>query len=396
MNGLLPVAEAQARLLALAAPLPIEPVPLIEAAGRHAAAAVIAGRSQPAVDLSAMDGYALRFADRPGPWTVVGESAAGRGLDRPLGAGEAARIFTGAPLPTGADTVLLQEEAARDGDRLALAGAGPAGAGEHVRSAGSDFREGAPLIEPGQRLNPARIALAATGGHGTLAVRRRARVALLSTGDELVPPGMPAPPPLLPASNGPMLAALLAGRPVEIVREAIVADRLDALAAAFAEAARIADVVVTTGGVSVGDHDLVRPALLQAGATLDFWKVAMRPGKPLMAGRLGGAVILGLPGNPVSAFVTAQLFLLPLLRHLGGDPAPLPPIRRLRLAAPLGATGDRADYVRARIAAEGAAPLASRDSAMLAELARADILIARPPHAPPARKGEYCDVHDLA
>lgn len=396
MSVLLPVAEAQARLLALAAPLPIEPAPLVEATGRFAAEAVIARRSQPSVHLSAMDGYALRFADMPGPWTVVGQSAAGRGLDRALTAGQAARIFTGAPLPVGADTVLLQEEAARDGDRLTLAGDGPTGAGDDVRHVGSDFAEGARLIEPGHLLNPARIALAAMGGHGTLAVPRRVRIALLSTGDELVPPGTPAPPPLLPASNGPMLAALLAGRPVEIMRETIVPDRLDALVAAFAEAATIADVVVTTGGVSVGDHDLVRPALLQAGATLDFWKVAMRPGKPLMAGRLGRAILLGLPGNPVSAFVTAHLFLLPLIRHLGCDPAPLPPVRRLALTAPLGPTRERADYLRARIVAEGVAPLASRDSALLAELARADGLIARPAHAPPANEGEYCDVHDLA
>lgn len=393
---MLGVAEAQARLLALAEVLPVEEAPLADAAGRFLAAPVIARRTQPAADLSAMDGYAIRFAELPGPWEVVGESAAGRGLDRALAAFQAARIFTGAPVPTGADTILVQEEAMREGSRLLLSGDGPASHGQSVRSAGSDFREGETLIAAGALLTPARIALAATGGYGALPVPRRPRIALLSTGDELVPPGAPTFEASLPASNGPMLAALLAGRPLEARDHGIVPDRLDRLAAAFLVAAASADIVVTTGGVSVGDHDLVRPALERAGAALDFWRVAMRPGKPLMAGRLGDAIVLGLPGNPVSAFVTALLFLLPLTRHLAGDPAPLPHTVRLPLRTGLPATGGRAEYFRARLVDGGVEPLSSRDSAALVELASADALIARPPHSPAAAATESCDVLMLA
>ena len=299
--SLLALAEAQARLLALAAPLPIERVPLADAIGLYAAEPVVALRNQPAANLSAMDGYAIRFAELPGPWAVIGESAAGRGLDRALGPHEAARIFTGAPLPEGADAILIQEEAARDGATLSLAGEGPLRAGWSVRPRGSDFAEGTTLIEPGLPLTPARLALAAIGGHGAIAVRRRPRVAILSTGDELVPPGARAEGVMLPGSNGIMLAAMLTGSPATACDRGIVPDRLEALADAFAAAAAGADIVVTTGGVSVGDHDLVRPALERIGARVEFWRVALRPGKPLMAGMLGETIVLGLPGNPVSA-----------------------------------------------------------------------------------------------
>ena len=394
--SLLAVEEAQARLLALAAPLPIEQAGLVDAVGRRAAADVIARRAQPAADLSAMDGYALRFAELPGPFTVVGESRAGAALARALGPNEAARIFTGAPLPPGADTILVQEEATRDGATLHLAGEGPPRHGAHVRYQGSDFLARDLLIGTGERLTSACIALAAMGGHGTLPVRRRPRVRILSTGDELVAPGEPTPGVMLPASNGPMLAALLAGVPAEVRDGGILPDRLDALVAGFTAAAREADVIVTTGGASVGDHDLVRPALAQAGAALDFWRVRMRPGKPLMAGRLGDTIVLGLPGNPVSAFVTAWLFLLPLLAHLGGDPDPLPRPLRMPLGAPLPAVGTRTDYVRATITDGMAMPLGGQDSAALATLARADALIVRTGAAPPAARGDPVEVHRIA
>ena len=307
---MIPVAEAQARLLALAPPLPIEQAPLGEAAGRWTAETILARRHQPAADLSAMDGYALRFAELPGPWRVVGESAAGAGFDHPLRPGEAARIFTGAPVPEGADTILIQEEATREGDSLRLTGDAPSHRGLHIRMRGSDFAADAALIDTGALLTPPRLALAAIGGHGTIPVRRRARVALISTGDELVAAGAPTPGVMLPASNAPMLAAMLDPRRVAVSDRGIVPDRIEALTEAFLRAAQDADVIVTTGGASVGDRDLVHPALEAAGASLDFWRVAMRPGKPLMAGRLGGSIVLGLPGNPVSAFVTARLFLL--------------------------------------------------------------------------------------
>jgi len=392
---LLSVAEAQARLIGLASPLAIETVPLGAAAGRWAAEDIPALRTQPAADLSAMDGYAIRFAELPGPWTVVGESAAGGGLGHALLPGEAARIFTGAPLPAGADTVLVQEEAAREDDQLRLDGEGPAKAGQHIRRAGSDFATGTTLVSAGEALTPARIALAAIGGHGLLPVRRRPRIVLISTGDELVPPGAPAEGVRLPASNGPMLAALLASRPAEIEDRGIVRDDLDAIAAAFRDAAG-ADIIVTTGGASVGDHDLVRPALEKAGAALDFWRVAMKPGKPLMAGRLNDAIVLGLPGNPVSAFITARLFLLPLIAHMLGASEPLPASTLARLDGDLPATGKRAEYVRAIRTETGVRPLRGQDSAALLAFASADALIARPPDAPPAPAGEMVDVLPLA
>jgi molybdopterin molybdotransferase len=394
--SLLPVGEAQARLLALASALPVEHVSLVEAVGRHAAQDVLAKRVQPAADLSAMDGYAIRFAELPGPWEVVGESRAGAGYDRALAPGEAARIFTGAPVPDGADTVLVQEEAAREGATLRLDGEGPAVQGYHVRRAGSDFAAGERLVAAGERLTPARIALAAMGGHGRLAVARRPRVTIISTGDELVVPGGLTNGVALPASNGPMLAALLAGLPAVVRDGGILPDRLEALTAGFASAVEDADIIVTTGGASVGDHDLVRPALAAAGADLDFWRVKMRPGKPLMAGRLGKAIVLGLPGNPVSAFATAFLFLLPLVRHLIGDPDPLPKTEPMPLAGPLPKVGERTDYLRGLITPEGVLPLSGQDSAALAMLARADALIVRAGEAPPAPVGQIVDIVRIA
>ncbi|PXA85085.1 molybdopterin molybdenumtransferase MoeA [Nostoc sp. 3335mG] len=393
--SLLPVPQAQARLLALASPLPIETVPLVDAVGRWAAADVRARRDQPACDLSAMDGYAIRYAERPGPWTVVGESAAGAGYDRPLGVYEAARIFTGAPVPEGADCVLVQEEAARDGDRLFMSGEGPRRIGGNIRPKAMDFAREALLIAAGTRIDARHVALAGIGGYGTIAVRRRPRIALISTGDELVPLGAPTPGAKLPASNAAMLAALLAGRPADVRDHGVVPDDLDRITQAFRDAAAQADIIVTTGGVSVGDRDLVRPALEQAGAALDFWRVAMRPGKPLLAGTLGGAVVLGLPGNPVSSYVTACLFLLPLIAQMGGAADPLPATRTVTLGAALPANGERQDYLRARIEEGRAFAPDGQDSAALVALAAADGLIVRPPHVPAAKIGDSAEMLDL-
>jgi len=387
--SLLPVAEAQARLFALATPVAAETVPLDDAIGRWTAAPVPALRTQPWADLSAMDGYALRFAELPGPFVVVGESAAGRVLDRALKPGEAARIFTGAAMPAGADVVLLQEEARREGDRLWRDGEGPARAGSHVRIAGSDFRSGEILIAAGERLGPAHLGLAALAGHGFLPVRRRVRVALIATGDELAAPGAALVEGVLPASNGPMLRGLLAGLPVEIVDLGILPDRLDVLTAAFA--AVDADILVTTGGASVGDHDLVRPALDAAGADIDFWRIAMKPGKPLMAGRLRDMVALGLPGNPVSAFVTATLFLKPLVAALSGAASPAPVTLPGILGGNVPPISNRAEYLRATITDGRLVPVATQDSAALRALTSAGALIARQPHAPAAQAGDSCE-----
>ncbi|WP_380877726.1 molybdopterin molybdenumtransferase MoeA [Sphingomonas sp. DBB INV C78] len=396
MAALLPLAEAQAQLLALAPALPTETLPLVEAAGRWTAEQVLARRTQPAADLSAMDGYAIRFAEMPGPWRVVGESAAGSTLGFTLAAGEAARIFTGAPVPAGADAILLQEEAQRGGDRLVLAGEGPPHAGAHIRRTGSDFASGDALIEPGARLTPARIALAATGGHGALAVRRRPRIALISTGDELVPAGEPVDGVCLPSSNAPMLATLLAAETPAIVEDrGIVPDDLAATIAA-ADAARGADIIVTTGGASVGDRDFVRPALEAAGATIDFWRVALKPGKPIMAAKLGSTIVLGLPGNPVSAFVTARLFLLPLVRHLGGAADPFDSPETAQLSTPLPATGKRMEFLRGQRSGGMVQALGSQDSAALAMLAAANVLIIRPPFAPAAAAGDVVELFSIA
>jgi molybdopterin molybdotransferase len=368
--------EAQARVVALGEPVAVETVALLDAAERWAAQDLAARRTQPARDLSAMDGYAIRFADLPGPWRVIGESAAGAPFGGSIGTGDAVRIFTGAAVPGGADSIVIQEEVARDGATLTLTGEGPPHVGAHLRRKGSDFTGGTVLIAAGSRFTPPVLALAAMGGHGTLPVRRRLRVAILSTGDELVAPGLATVTDRLPNSNAPMLMAMLKRLPVDLVDLGIVPDDHAALATAFGQA-RGCDILVTSGGASVGDHDLVRPVLLDLGATLNFWKVAMRPGKPLMAGKLGGTVVLGLPGNPVSAYVTATLFLLPLVCHMGGARDPFPRLISATVAADMPATGPRTDFVRARWHDGQLDPLPSSDSGVLSSLARADALIVR-------------------
>ena len=390
--SLLPLDEAQARVLALAPPVAVETVPIAQALGRWAATDIPALRTQPERALSSMDGYAIRFDDLPGPWEVIGESAAGRPFGGSIAPGQATRIFTGAALPDGADSVLVQEEAARDGARLMLAGEGPPRRGSSVRAAGLDFSAGDVLVPQGSPITAAAAALLAVGGHGAVPVRRPVRVAIAATGDELVPAGS-APDAGLPESNGVMLAGLLAGLPVERIDLGILPDDLDVLTAAFA--AVEADVLVTTGGASVGDHDLVRPALEAAGGAIDFWRIAMRPGKPMMAGTLGNAVVLGLPGNPVSAFVTATLFLLPLVRRLSGAADPLPRRRSVRLGAALPANDRRADHLRGMLRDGLAFPAAAQDSSMLRTLARADCLIVRAPHAAAAEPGDSVEILDI-
>ena len=389
-----PVADAQARLFAMVSPVPGEDVPIGRAAGRWTRTPILARRTQPAADLSAMDGYAIRFADRPGPWRVVGESAAGRPFEGHVGPGEATRIFTGAAMPAGTDSVLVQEEARRDGAVLTLAGDGPVRQGGNVRPRGLDFVAGAILVQSGERMTPARVAVAATGGAATVTVGRRLRVAVAATGDELVPAGQATDGTTLPESNGIMLAAMLAGDPVEIIDLGILPDRLDVMTAAFA--AVDADLLITTGGASVGDHDLVRPALLAAGGSIDFWRIALRPGKPMMAGRLNDAVVLGLPGNPVSAFVTAILFVRPLVAHLSGASTPLPRPLRVILGEDLPANGPRTDYLRGEVRDGFAYASSIQDSSMLLTLARSNCLIVRPVDAPAAVRGDSAEILVLA
>ena len=376
---------AQSQLLGLVTLLPIETRPLIEAAGRWAAADIVSRRTQPARALSAMDGYAFAFGGI-GPWNVVGESAAGRPFQGTVLNGEAVRIFTGAALPSGTDTIVIQENVTRQGHTIVFPSDAASFCGQHVRPVGSDFRAGDQLIRSGERLTPARIALAASGGHDSIAVRQVPRIALIATGDELVPAGTDAGDDLLPESNTIMLASMFSDLPCDLQIIGIVPDSLSKIVAAIQSAD--ADLLITMGGASVGDHDLVKPALEHCGALLDFWKVAMRPGKPVMAGKLGKMLVIGLPGNPVSAFVTALLFAKPAAAALAGASAPLPVGIPMRLAAPIPANGNRTDHLRARLTTNGVLPVGPNDSSAMGGLAAADCLIVRFPNAQPLAIGD--------
>lgn len=376
--------EAQARLLGSIEPLSAEVVPLADALERHAAIDHVARRTQPPFAASAMDGYAIRYDDLPGPWRLIGESSAGCRFAGSVGVAKTVRIFTGAPLPVGADTVLVQEEAARNGKRVALGGDGPPRCGAHVRPAGLDFEEGAHLVAAGERLTPARIGLLASGGYDEVAVSRQPRVALLSTGNELVAAGSPMSSDQIVDANGPMLSALLRQAGAIVKDLGIVPDDPLVMTAAI-ERARGCDLLLTIGGASVGEKDLVVPVLTAAGAMIDFWKVAIKPGKPMLTGTIGYTRVIGLPGNPVSAFVCAQLFVLPVLRQMAGVPTPLPPMVEARTTTPLQANGARRDHLRARLAwYEGAwsvTPAQVQDSSMLRMLAGCNALLVQPEYA---------------
>ena len=385
MTPPLPLAEAQQRLLSAVEPLPAETVAVERAVGRYLAKPLVAARTQPAADLSAMDGYAVRADDLAGPWKVVGESAAGHPFSGSLQPGEAIRISTGALMPPGDGAVLLQENATREGEALALNGEGDP-TPRHIRRAGFDFREGDALLEAGVRIGPAQLALALAAGRGEVAVHRLPSLAILDSGDELAADPTACAPHQIPASNGAMLAAMAAPHAASVLRLGPVPDRMDAMLAALDKAAD-ADVIVTSGGASVGDHDLVRPALEQWGAQIDFWRVAVRPGKPLLVARKGRQWLVGLPGNPVSSYVTAFLFLLPLLRRLGGAADPLPRPLTVRLGADMPEVGNRTEFIRARLAEGALVPVHEQDSSALAALARAEVLIERPAGAPATAAG---------
>ncbi|MCW5697689.1 MAG: molybdopterin molybdotransferase MoeA [Bauldia sp.] len=394
--GLLPVEDARARILAGATPLPAERVALAAAHGRVLAAPVIARRTQPSFAGSAMDGYAVRSADL-GPRRVIGESAAGRRFAGRVGEGEAVRIFTGAPLPEGADAVVAQEEVKRDGD-IALISNAPA-PGRYVRAAGIDFAAGDALLPAGMRLGPRELALAAAANLGEVAVHRAPRVAVVSIGDELVLPGGEPGPDQTVATNAFAVAALAREAGATVADYGIVPDREAEVTAAATRAAGEADILVTIGGASVGDHDVAKGGLAAAGMALDFWKIAMRPGKPLAFGRIGPLFVLGLPGNPVSAYVCALMFLTPLIAALSGEP-PRDATQQAILGADLPANGERAAYLRGvRLTrSDGVAvvtPLPSQDSSLLRTLASADCLLVRPVDAPPARAGDVCTIIPL-
>ena len=390
MSEPLALEEAQARLLALAPVLPREQVPLEAMLGRYLAEDLRAVRTPPAADLSAMDGYALSPGE--GPWTLVGESRAGAPFAGEITAGQCARISTGAVVPKGADRVLLQEDAAVSGGIVTATELPPPG--RHIRARGFDFHAGDLLLARGTRMTAGRIALALTGGYARAIAARALRVAVMDSGDELARDPAACSENQVPASNGAMIAAMLAPLGCEVLRLGPVGDDMAALEAALA-AAEGADILITSGGASVGDHDLIKPALAGWGAQTAFWKVAIKPGKPLLVATRGAAVILGLPGNPVSSFVTAFLFALPLVRASMGDPDPLPRSLTLLAGEALPAIGSRREFLRA-VSDGGAVRLAgSQDSSALSALAATDCLIDRPAHAPAAAAGEPVRVFPL-
>lgn len=396
---LLPVAEARKRVLTAAKTITdVETVPLAAALGRTLAADLGANRTQPPVAVSAMDGYALRAADvasLPAQLKMIGESAAGHGFTGEIGQGECVRIFTGAPVPNGADAVLMQEYVTADGATITPQKSVPPG--DFIRNAGLDFNKGDKLLKGGACLGPVEIALAAAMDHATLPVLRRPRVAILATGDELVQPGETSSPEQIVASNTFAIAAYTQLAGGEAFDLGIARDEFAALEAGI-KAARDAkaDVLVTLGGASVGDHDLVKSALSKEGMELGFWRIAMRPGRPLIHGRLGDMLILGLPGNPVSAIVCGLLFLLPLIRTLCGAPVPEGELGEPAiLGGPVKANDMRQDFLRGTLTLDPdglpiVTPLNQQDSSVLRAMALAECLIIRMPHAPAAQAGESC------
>jgi molybdopterin molybdotransferase len=397
--SLVPVDEAIARIVAGVVPLPAETVALADALGRTLATPLAATRTQPPFPASAMDGYAVRAADTatvPSRLRIIGTSAAGHGFRGTLGPGEAVNLSTGAPLPDGADAVLIKENAERvdAGTVIALE---PCIAGRNIRPPGHDFRQGDEILPAGRRMSVREIAVAAAMNHPQVQVRRKPRVAIIATGDELVLPGMVPGPDQIVASTGPALAAFVrlnGGEPHDL---GIALDDKAAIGASVDEALALpAEILVTLGGASVGDHDLVQETLAAKGMALDFWKIAMRPGKPLMFGRLSATRVLGLPGNPVSSLVCSILFLKPLLEALTGHEV-TDPTEPAILGADLAENDNRQDYLRSTLTIERdglpiARALSRQDSSGLGVLSASQCLIIRAPFAPPARAGDPCRV----
>jgi molybdopterin molybdotransferase len=399
---LMPVAEALARVLADARALPAEIVPLNDALGRVLTQDVTALRTQPPAPVSAMDGYAVRASDvtrAPVTLKLVGEVAAGHPFDGEVGARQAARIFTGGVMPAGSDTVVIQEMTARNGDEVTIQK--PSAMGRNVRGEGIDFTKDQILLRKGCRLTDRDLMLAAAMNHPRLSVHRRPKVAVLGTGDELVAPGSTPKPGEIVYSNGFALIAMAQSEGAEVSDLGIASDRLEAIAKAVRQARDWgADILLTSGGASVGEHDLVQKALASEGLALSFWRVALRPGRPMMYGRLSAMHVLGVPGNPVSSYVCAFLFLVPMIRRLAGridaERAPQP----ATLGRDIPANDGRADYLRATLE-QGpngpiATPLPAQDSSLMAPLAKADCLLIREPNAPFAPAGSRCVILKLA
>ncbi|WP_395371544.1 gephyrin-like molybdotransferase Glp [Komagataeibacter diospyri] len=394
---MLSVPEARKRILDGVFPLPSEVVALTDACGRVSAAPVISRLSNPPADVSSMDGYAVRAADlsaQGARLSCIGAAPAGHPFDGTVGPGECVRIFTGAVVPPGADAVLIQENAqAEDTSVTTTTTLAP---GTYIRRRGQDFAEGQEIIPVGRRLSARDIGLAAAANHAWIQVTRRPRVAIAATGDELLLPGSGIGAGQIANSNTPMLAALLRAAGADPVMLPVLRDDMADLAMLERMVDGV-DMLVTAGGASIGSHDLVRRGLEQVGLKTDFWKIAMRPGRPLMYGHLGRLPFIGLPGNPVAAFVCSVVFILPALRRMAGLTTPVVPPERAILGADVPENDRRMDHLRARLGhdADGrlvATPFAVQDSAMLHVLAESGALILRAPHAAPAKAGDPCDV----
>ena len=380
------VDEARTHILADLRPTPAEVVALANAWNRVTAAPVIARLTQPPADVSAMDGYALRAADGilGATLTQIGAAPAGHPFAGTVEPGQIVRLFTGSIVPAGADSILLQEDAAKDGDRVTVNEA--VVAGRHIRRAGQDFAKGDTVVAAGRRMTARDVGLSAAANHPWINVHRRPRVGILATGDEIAMPGEPIPAGGIVSSNSHALAALVRAGGGEPIVLPIAADTNEAVASVADSVAGL-DMLVTTGGASVGDHDLVISGLQTRGLVVDFWQIAMRPGKPLLFGQLGAVPVLGLPGNPVSALVCSILFLIPALARMSGLPAAPPPTTTAILSVPVPKNDHRADHLRSTIAIDSdgrtlVTPFPVQDSAMLRRLATADALVLRPPHAP--------------
>ncbi len=400
--ALMAVADALQSVLADARALPAETVVLHDAFGRVLAQDLIALRTQPPAAVSAMDGYAVRAADlakAPVKLKLIGEVAAGHPFDGEIKSGATARIFTGGVMPAGTDTVVIQEVAAHDGDTVDFQKSTVKG--RNVRGQGIDFRQGQTLLVKGRRLTDRDLMLAAAMNYPTLSVHRRPKVAVLGTGDELVAPGTKPSSGEIVYSNGFALIALAHGEGADVNDLGIARDRIEDLTAAIRRARDWdADVLLTSGGASVGEHDLVQRALKAEGLDLSFWRVALRPGRPMMHGKLGAMQVLGVPGNPVSSYVCAFLFLVPLIRKLSGRHDIAHELESARLGRDLPANDERADYLRATLSSgpdgQIATPLPDQDSSLMAPLAKADCLLIRAPNAPAASSGSRCIILKLA
>jgi molybdopterin molybdotransferase len=385
------VEEARGRILDAVRPTRAEVVALPDAWSRVTAEGILARLTQPPSDVSAMDGYALRAVDGVlnATLSVIGAAPAGHPFDGQVGSGQTVRLFTGSVIPSGADSILLQEDATRDGDSVHVNEA--VVAGRHIRQKGQDFAAGEVVIPAGRRLTARDIGLAAAANYPWLSVHRRPRAAILATGDEIAMPGEPIPPGGIVSSNSHALAALVKAAGGEPIILPVAGDDRSAIGA-VADSVAGMDILVTTGGASVGDHDLVMAALKARGMTLNFWQIAMRPGKPLLFGQLGSTPVLGLPGNPVSAIVCAILFLMPALARLSGLPGAPPAVSTAILGAPVKQNDRRADHMRATVSTDSAGrlvatPFAMQDSSLLRRLALADALVLRAPHAPALPEG---------